>query len=103
MSWEQFMRFVCIAGKLVNVEQIKWVTHREDAETGRVYCLYVFDYNTTLQEVFEDCEKFEQAMKKYGILKEDEKSEEIHHLKKLCIIGKEIINKIKAKAKAGRR
>lgn len=89
------MRFACIAGKLVNVEQIRYVSHRKDADTGRVYCLYVFDYNTTLQEVFEDCDKFEESMKKYGILKED-KSEEIHRLKKLCIIGKEIINKIKA-------
>lgn len=82
------MRFVSIAGKLVNVEQIRYINHREDKDTGRVYCLYVFDTNTVLQEVFSDVEKFEQAMVKYGI-----KTEEIHHLKKLCIMGLDIFKK----------
>ncbi len=90
------MRFVSIAGKLVNVEQIRYVNHREDKDTGKVYCLYVFDTNTVLQEVFNDVELFEQAMVKYGI-----KTEEIHHLKKLCIIGEELIKKFTKKA--GRR
>lgn len=56
------MRMVNIAGKLVNVEQVRYVNHRKDIDTGRVYCLYVFDEKTVLQEVFADVEKFEQAM-----------------------------------------
>lgn len=85
------MRMVNIAGKLVNVEQVRYVNHRKDADTGRVYCLYVFDTNTVLQEVFSDVEKFEQAMIKYGFLPKE--NEEIHHFKKLCIMGLDIFKK----------
>lgn len=86
------MRMVNIAGKLVNVEQVRYVNHRKDIDTGRVYCLYVFDEKTVLQEVFADVEKFEQAMIKYGFLPKE--NEEIHHFKKLCIIGEDIIKKL---------
>ena len=86
------MRFTMIAGKLANVENIKYINHRIDEHTGRVYCLYVFDKETVLEEVYQSCEAFEKALKKYGIL--EEKTEEIHHLKKLCIMGVGIIKKI---------
>ena len=59
------MRFVTIAGKLANIENIKYINHRVDNETGRVYCLYVFDKHTVLEEVFEDITAFEQALIKY--------------------------------------
>ena len=86
------MRFVAIAGKLANVENIKYINYRTDKNTGKTYCLYVFDKETVLEEVYESCEAFEQALLKYGIL--EKKTEEIHHLKKLCIMGIEIIKKI---------
>ena len=86
------MRFVTIAGKLANVENIKYINHRVDEHTGRVYCLYVFDKQTVLEEVYQNCEAFEQALIKYGIL--EQKTEEIHLLKKLCIMGIENIRKL---------
>lgn len=86
------MRFTMIAGKLANVENIKYINHRVDEHTGRVYCLYVFDKETVLEEVYQSCEAFEKALKKYGIL--EEKTEEIHLLKKLCIMGIENIRKL---------
>lgn len=89
---EEFMQFVAIAGKLANIENIKYINHRVDEHTGKVYCLYVFDKETVLEEVYQSCEAFEQALIKYGIL--EQKTEEIHHLKKLCIMGVEIVKKI---------
>lgn len=86
------MRFVAIAGKLANIENIKYINHRTDKNTGKVYCLYVFDEKTVLEEVYESCEAFENALVEYGIL--EKKTEEIHKLKKLCIMGVDIINKI---------
>lgn len=93
------MRFVSIAGKIVNVDKIRYVNHREDDTTGRVYCNFIFDREDVLQEVYKDFDAFEQAMIKYGIF--PEKTKEIHHLKKLCIIGEELIKKFTKKA--GRR
>ena len=86
------MRFVTIAGKLANIENIKYINHRVDNETGRIYCLYVFDKQTVLEEVFEDITAFEQALIKYGVI--PEKTEEIHQIKKMCIMGIEKIKKI---------
>lgn len=86
------MRFVTIAGKLANIENIKYINHRVDNETGRVYCLYVFDKQTVLEEVFEDITAFEQALIRNGIT--PEKTEEMHHIKKMCIMGIEKIKKI---------
>jgi hypothetical protein len=91
MSWENLMRFVAIAGKLVNIENINYINHRTDSNTGKVYCLYVFDEKTVLEEVYESCEAFENALLKYGIL--EKKTEEIHKLKNLCIMGIDILKK----------
>lgn len=61
------MKFLEIAGKFANIENIRYITHRIDKNTGKVYCLYVFDRETVLEEVFENSEAFKEALRRFEI------------------------------------
>lgn len=63
------MKFVEIGEKLVNIENIRYIIRRVDKNTGKVYCLYVFDRETFLEEIFDNSDAFKDALRRMKIIK----------------------------------
>lgn len=86
------MKIAYIGKKIVNLDNLIWIDTVQD-ETGKIYCLFVFSKDLTVQEDYKDAEEMRIKFEEYGICRKETKTEEL-----LWLI-KEFFRKIATKYK----